>query len=138
MSTEFEHHLRDLLRPIGQVTLRRMFGGIGVYLDERFFALGIDEVLYFKTDELTRKQFQDAGSQPFVYDNGKRQVEVGYWTVPEEALDDPAAMRPWAELALAAAGRAAAAKAAREAKRRTRTPAAKARPRSASRPRRRR
>jgi DNA transformation protein len=46
---------------------------------------------------------QAAGSAPFVYCDGKREIAMSYWSVPDEALDSPADMLPWARSAWAAA-----------------------------------
>jgi DNA transformation protein len=48
---------------------------------------------------------------------------MSYWRAPDEALDGPDAMRPWATLALAAARRASDAR--RSAKRKPRRPPGK-------------
>jgi DNA transformation protein len=102
---------RELLAPLGPVRTRAMFGGHGVYVDDEFIAVVIDDVLYLKVDDETRARFEDAGSRPFTYDAGERgEVAMSYWSAPDDALDDPAAMLPWARLALAAARRKPAAK----------------------------
>jgi DNA transformation protein len=99
----FIDFLRELLEPLGAVTVRRMFGGHGVYVDSLFIAIVIDGRLYLKVDELTRADFQALGSAPFVYQSGDKTVEMSYWNAPEEALDSPQQMRPWAQRAIAAA-----------------------------------
>ncbi|MDN3921361.1 TfoX/Sxy family protein [Roseateles violae] len=112
MNEEFTAHCRELLSPLGAVRSRRMFGGHGLYVDELFIAIIAGEQLYLKTDAETRPRFEAAGCEPFSYDskNGER-VVMGYFRPPEEALESPALMRPWAALALQAALRARAAKA---------------------------
>ena len=117
---------RELLAPIGRITARRMFGGAGLYADGLIVGLEVAGSLYLKTDDQTRQAFADAGSQPFVYDGKGKPVTMSYWTPPEEAMDSPDAMRPWARLALEAALRAARAKpAGASAKKRTTKKAAK-------------
>ena len=101
---------RELLAPIGQITVRRMFGGAGLYADGLIVGLEVGGALYLKTDDQTRQAFADAGGQPFVYDGKGQPVTMSYWTPPEEAMDSPEAMQPWARLALAASLRVAAAK----------------------------
>jgi DNA transformation protein len=99
---------RELLAALGRIDARRMFGGTGFYADGRIVALEIEGVLYLKTDAETRARFADAGGRPFVYDNGRREVETSYWTPPDDALDSAEAMAPWARLARDAAVRAGA------------------------------
>jgi len=127
---ELTRHCIDLLSPLGPVRTRRMFGGVGFYVDEVFIALIAYERLYLKVDEQTRAAFEAAGCSPFVYDGKGKSMTLGYFSAPEEAMESPPLMQPWARMALGAALRARAAKPASAA----RKPAAAA-PASAARPR---
>lgn len=100
----------ELLRSLGRVTARRMFGGSGLYADGGIVALEIEGTLYLKTDAQTRARFAEAGGRPFVYDGKGREVETSYWTPPDEAMDSPEAMAPWARMALEASARSGATK----------------------------
>jgi DNA transformation protein len=107
---DFIAHCLELMTPLGVPRARRMFGGHGVYLDELFIALIINEGLYLKADAATRERFEQAGCTPFSYAGKDKRVAVmAYYTAPEEALDSPAAMAPWLCLAQAAALRSRAA-----------------------------
>ena len=110
-SSEFVTHCLELLGALGPARARRMFGGHGLYVDERFIALIIGETLYLKTDDATRPRFEAAGSVPFDYAtrDGQR-VVMAYWAAPQDAMESPALMLPWARLAMASALRAAASK----------------------------
>ena len=105
----FVSHCVALLMPLGPVMPKAMFGGWGLYLDGRMFALIARDMLHFKTDDQTKGRFAAAGSEPFVYHNRSAPVETSYWRVPEGAMNDPDVLLPWAEFAVAAARRAAAA-----------------------------
>jgi len=96
-------HCLELLSPVGRPRSRRMFGGHGLYVDDLFIALIAFERLYLKADDSTRARFEAAGCEPFVYEAKGKRVSVGYWTAPEEAMDSPEAMAPWARLAMQAA-----------------------------------
>ncbi len=99
-------YLRDLFEPFGDIDIRRMFGGQGVYFDGLMFALVADGELYLKVDDTSKAEFSDAGSAPFTYTGKGKSVEMSYWRLPEDALDDPDAMKQWADLGYAAALRA--------------------------------
>jgi DNA transformation protein and related proteins len=99
-------HLHDLLDPLGSVTSRAMFGGHGVYLDGELIGVVMEDAFYLKVDAETRLHFEAAGSEPYVYLGQAEPITMSYWSVPGEALESAEAMRPWAELALAAARRA--------------------------------
>lgn len=104
----------ELLAPIGRIGVRRMFGGAGLYADGMIVALAIEGTLYLKVDGPTRDAFAAAGGAPFVYAGKAKPITVNYWTPPEEAMDSPEAMRPWASRALEAAQRAARARPAKK------------------------
>lgn len=123
---EFVEHCAELLGAVGSVRSRRMFGGRGFYIDDLFVALITGERLYLKVDAQTRPAFEAAGCTPFVYAAGGRSVALGYFSAPDDAMESPPLMQPWARLALAAALRA------RAAKPRAASPATNARPRKGS------
>jgi len=110
-SPEFVTHCLELLGALGPARAKRMFGGHGLYVDERFIALIIGDTLYLKTDDETRPRFEAAGSVPFDYAtrDGQR-IVMAYWTAPQDAMESQALMLPWARLAMASALRAAASK----------------------------
>ena len=72
--------LRDLFAPFGRVTIRRMFGGAGIYADGLCFAIapGSGEV-YIKADAETRAVFEGAGSQAFLYEMQGKPKSMSYW-----------------------------------------------------------
>jgi DNA transformation protein and related proteins len=113
-SNEFVAHCLELLTPLGTVRTRRMFGGHGFYVDELFVALIASERLYLKTDALTRAVFEAEGCSPFAFGKAREgaveSVETSYFSAPEDAMESPPLMQPWARLALAAALRARATK----------------------------
>jgi DNA transformation protein len=117
-SAEFAEFLKDQLAGFGPVTVRKMFGGGGVYRDGLMFALIADEVVYFKADDTNRADFEAEGLGPFVYDaKGGRNIIMSYWRAPERCMDDPAEMADWARKAYAAALRASKPRSAKRAKR---------------------
>lgn len=103
--------IEERLQAIGRVTIRRMFGGKGIYSEGCIVALVVRGELLLKADEETMPLFEAAGSTRWSYARaGKAPVAMPYFTVPDEALDDPDIMAQWARLARAAGHRAAAPK----------------------------
>ena len=97
--------LEQLGRTTGGIRARSMFGGIGIYAAELFFALLDDNTLYFKVDDATRPQFEDRGMTPFrPYGEGGEVMQ--YYEVPADVLEDPEALGAWVAAALAVARRA--------------------------------
>ena len=95
VSPAFCAFVQEHLAEIGELRFRRMFGGAGVYWQDRIFALIIDDVLYLKTSPETRPLFEAAGSQPFTYEAGGKRVSLAYWRLPDTALDDPDEAVDW-------------------------------------------
>ena len=125
-SPELVAHSLELLAPLGATRVRRMFGGHGFYIDDLFVALIAGERLDLKVDAQTRPLFEAAGCVPFVYDAAGKSVSLGYFSAPDDAMESPPLMEPWARHALSAALRA------RAAKPRAAAPVRKARPRKGS------
>jgi DNA transformation protein and related proteins len=102
--------IRDLFAPFGPVTVRRMFGGAGIYREGLMFALVFDGAIFLKVDEASIPDFEREGSRPFVYTRAKSAGKIGraslsYWRLPERLYDDPEELAVWAERALAVAQR---------------------------------
>ena len=110
-SPEFCEHITDLLAGFGPVSIRRMFGGAGLFRDGIMFALIVSDTLYLKVDDTTRSAYETAGMGPFTYRRKGETAALGYYQAPEAALDDPELMRDLARDAFAVALRAQAAKA---------------------------
>jgi DNA transformation protein len=120
---EFVAHALDLLAPLGLVEARRMFGGHGLYARGVMFGLLDDEELFLRADDEARPTFAAAGCRRWSYPTRQGPMPGDYWRPPDEAHEDAEAMRPWAELGLAAALRKAAARAAQGMGRKARAPA---------------
>lgn len=101
--SEYTEYLQDLLRPLGHIRLRRMFGGYGIYADDLFFALVINEQLYFKVDAQTRVQFEAAGLEEWVYEKNGKPIHMNYFRPPEAVFDEEDELLVWGKLAMAAA-----------------------------------
>jgi DNA transformation protein and related proteins len=73
-----------------------MFGGAGVYADGVMFALGVRDVLYFKTAPEQTARFAAEGCAPFEYARaGRTATLTSYWRVPDRLYDEPAELAEW-------------------------------------------
>jgi DNA transformation protein len=81
-----------------------MFGGIGLYAGDLFFAIVDDDTLYLKVDDTTRAEFESRGMPPFRPYEGM--TSMNYSQLPEEVLEDGDALREWTERSIAVARRA--------------------------------
>ncbi len=118
-SAGFLAFLDEQLAGLGPVSIRRMFGGAGVFADGIMFALVSDDTLYFKVDETTCADFEAEGMGAFTYaTKDGRNTLMSYWRAPERLFDEPDEMLAWARKALAIARSADARKAGKASKRR--------------------
>jgi DNA transformation protein and related proteins len=101
----------ELFAPFGSVTVRRMFGGAGLFREGLMFGLVFDGAIFLKVDDASIPDFEREGSTPFVYTLAKSAGRVGrqslssYWRLPERLYDDPEELVSWAQRALAIAQR---------------------------------
>ena len=96
--------LEQLARATTNVRDRAMFGGVGIYSGELFFALIAEDTVYFKVDDTNRPDFEARGMGPFRPAGPDGEV-MQYYAVPEELMEDPEALRLWVDRALAVARR---------------------------------
>ena len=106
MSDDFVDYVMELLGPFGTVGARRMFGGHGMFLDGLMFALVSGDTLYLKADAMNRIEFEQAGCEIFSYMRGGKRAALNFYRAPEDAMESPELMLPWARTAYAAALRA--------------------------------
>ncbi|HEX2146175.1 MAG TPA: TfoX/Sxy family protein [Pseudorhizobium sp.] len=98
--------IAELFEPLGVVSIRRMFGGKGIYYNGLIIAIEIYDEILLKADSVTAPRFEAAGARQWVYENKKRKaVAMPYWSIPDEAVDDPEEMGKWLQLAYEAAVR---------------------------------
>jgi DNA transformation protein len=95
VSQEFMDFVVGQLSGFGEVTIRRMFGGAGLYLSGVFFGVIDDDRLYFKVDDATRNDYIEAGMSPFK-PYGEEGYAMSYYEVPESALENPEQLSAWA------------------------------------------
>ncbi|MDR6431096.1 TfoX/Sxy family protein [Brucella pseudogrignonensis] len=102
--------LRELFAGLGAISIRRMFGGKGIYHQGLIIALIVGDELLLKADAQSAPAFIDAGSRQWAYDSKKsgKPVAMPYWSLPDDAFDDPDIMTDWAKLAFAASLRSGA------------------------------
>jgi DNA transformation protein len=105
VTDSFVAFVLEQLDSLGPITAKRMFGGVGLYAGDLFFALVSRDVLYLKGDDDTRAPREAAGARPFQpfpdrpRGTGKRQ----YYSVPAAILEDGDAVIAWAKEAVSIA-----------------------------------
>jgi DNA transformation protein len=95
--------LKDAFADFGEVSIRKMFGGAGVYRDGVMFGLVAGATLYLRADPATSPAFAAEGKGPFVYEARGKSSAMPYWEVPERLLEDGEELAEWAGKAVAVA-----------------------------------
>ncbi len=103
-SQQFTDFIMEQLAPIGELSQERFFGGIGLKSGGAFFAMLMDEALYFVVDDLSRPAYEKMGSHCFSYNTKKGRVDVKrFFEVPADMLEDQEAFVALARTSLAVA-----------------------------------
>ena len=79
-----------------------MFGGVGLYSGDTFFALIAGDTLYLKVDDSNRPDFEARGLGPF-RPYGEDGEVMQYYALDEGTLEDLDELRAWAGKAIAVA-----------------------------------
>lgn len=101
--SEFADYLHEVFALFGDIQLRKMFGGYGVYRDGLMFGLIADDTLYLKADSHTIAEFENLGLPPFSYAKNGKTVKMSYYLAPDDIFEDKHLAARWANLAFAAA-----------------------------------
>ena len=104
VSSEYMQYVLEQLAGLGGVTARRMFGGIGLYQDQRFFGIITSDTLYFKVTDANRGDYQARGMQAFRPYPDKPHLSLSYFEVPADTLEDSEECVVWARKSVATAG----------------------------------
>ncbi len=99
VSDEFVDYVIDQLSAWADVSVRKMFGGAGLYCDRTMFGLIADDVAYLKVDDSNRHDFLQAGSTPFKPFPDKDTV-MPYYEIPADVLEDRDKLATWAQRSL--------------------------------------
>jgi DNA transformation protein len=93
-----EYVVSEVLADVDGISSRAMFGGYGIYKDGVIFAIIADEQLYFKVDDSNRKDYEQYGSGPFVYSQGKtKSTSMSYWELPADIQEDRDEIANWVD-----------------------------------------
>ncbi|MEM7611203.1 MAG: TfoX/Sxy family protein [Pseudomonadota bacterium] len=104
--SEFAAYLDEVFSEFGPITVKRMFGGAGVFHDGLMFGLVADDTLYLKADAQSVAEFERRDLAQFMYRKNGQEIGMSYYLAPDDAMEDPTEMRRWARLAFDAALRA--------------------------------
>lgn len=87
---EVAEDMVDRLSPLGPVTWKKMFGGAGIFLEGKMFALvSHDGFAHLKVNDSNRERYAATDSTKF--------GNMPYFSIPSEVLADDGLLLQWAE-----------------------------------------
>ncbi len=88
-AVEVAETLVEELTPLGDITSKKMFGGVGIFGEANMFVIVDSQgTVYLKADAAMAEEFEAAG--------GEKHGRMPYWSIPEKVLADPDALLDWA------------------------------------------
>src|SRR5690349_2496275 len=105
VSSTFREWVREQLQPsVRGLRDRSMFGGVGIYAGDLFFALLAEDRMYMKVDDSNRADFTAAGMEPF-RPFADHDFVMSYYEVPLEVIENRNRLGEWAAKAIEVAQR---------------------------------
>ena len=101
----FRAFVLEQLAGLESLQARAMFGGVGLYAGDVFFAILAADVLYLKVDDSNREQYEVEGMPAFQPYPGQP-TTMSYYQVPARILEDGDALTSWARASVRVAARA--------------------------------
>jgi DNA transformation protein len=103
-------YVLEQLAALGEVSSRRMFGGVGLYYGELFFGLIDDDTLFLKTDASNSAEYIARNMPRFMPPSDRPLGPMGYHQVPADIIEDAEMLAGWARKSVGVALRSRAAR----------------------------
>ena len=107
VKSDLASYVEEHLAFLGRLSTKSIFGGIGVFVDERLLGIVMEDKLYLHTDASNLGAYQERGMQQFKPYPNAFDLTTDHHQVPTDVLDDPQQLKEWGQQALAAAIEAA-------------------------------
>jgi DNA transformation protein and related proteins len=103
-------YVTEHLTFLGRISNRAIFGGVGIFIEERLLGIVINESLYLHTDKSNLDDYLSRGMEQFKPYPNAFDLTTDHHRVPQEIIDDPQQLRQWGQRSLNAAIESAKAK----------------------------
>ncbi len=93
-SPEYADYILEQISGAGEITHRKMFGGVGIYVDGVFCAIiGSSNRFYLRVGPNNIDDFKNEAMEKFA---GGKGAGMPYYEVPEHVVEDPDVLATWA------------------------------------------
>jgi DNA transformation protein and related proteins len=99
LNEEFKDFVMGQLEGMEGVTVKKMFGGGGIFHDGKMFALLHEAQMFLKVDDSNKGKFKEAGTGPFK-PHPNKPMKMPYYEVPPEVLEDQEKLKEWAGISV--------------------------------------
>ena len=103
-------YVAEQLASLGRVSSRAIFGGVGIFVDDRLLGIVIDEKVYLHTDPGNLDSYVSRGMPQFKPYPNAFDLTTDHHQVPAEVVQDAEQLKAWGQRALDAAVESAKAK----------------------------
>jgi DNA transformation protein and related proteins len=107
VKSDLANYVAEQLASLGRISSRGIFGGVGIFLEERLLGIVIDDKLYLHTDKSNLGEYAERGMPQFKPYPNAFDLTTDHHQVPPEIVRDPEQLRLWSQRALTAAIEAA-------------------------------
>jgi len=90
-------HIMEKFSHQEEISVKKMFGGAGIFYKNKMFALIYSDTLFFKVDDTNRKEYVEKGAGPFEPPFMKKKMSMPYYEVPVDVLEANENFNEWAE-----------------------------------------
>ncbi len=101
--SEFVDSLHEVFERLGRIRTRRMFGGHGIWHEDRMIALVANDTLYLKADAESAPHFDALDLPPFTYERQGQSMPMSYRLAPADLFEDRHEAALWGRRAYEAA-----------------------------------
>ena len=99
----FVESLHEVFERLGRIRTRRMFGGHGIWHEDRMIALVANDTLYLKADAESAPHFDALDLPPFTYERQGQSTPMSYRLAPADLFEDRHEAALWGRRAYEAA-----------------------------------
>ncbi len=93
VTESYKEFIEDQLSELGEYQSKKMFGGIGYFIEGQVFAAIMDDIFIMKVTDGNREDFIARGMEPWAPPG--RKMKMPYYVVLEEIVNDKSLLKEW-------------------------------------------